>query len=64
METQEERLARIEQKLDATFTSTEKTRKYLLTTLVVSVAVVVLPLIGMVFMLPSLLSSLGTAYGV
>lgn len=64
METNEERLARIEAKLDATFASAEKTRKYLLTTLIVSVAVIVLPLIAMVFVLPSFVSTLGSAYGI
>lgn len=63
METIEDRLNRIEEKLDATFVAAEKSRKYLLTTLIVSIAVIVLPLIAMAFMLPSLMGTLGSAYG-
>lgn len=44
-------------KIEATYQSTEKTRKYLLWTLIISVAVFVLPLIGIVFVAPSFLSS-------
>lgn len=45
-----------ERKLDAIYRSTEKTRIYLLWTLIISIAVIVLPLIGLVVAIPSFLS--------
>lgn len=53
----EERLAQLEAKIDAMYRSVEKTRQYLLWTLVVTIAVVVLPAIGLVFAIPSFLST-------
>lgn len=53
----EARLAALEQKLDAVFVSSEKTRKYFLWTMIVSVALFVLPLIGVALIIPSFLSS-------
>lgn len=53
----EERLADIEKKIDAIYETTEKTRKYLFWTLVVTVAVIVLPAIGLIFAVPSFLST-------
>lgn len=40
-------------KLDAIFVSTEKTRKYLLTVIWVSIAMVALPAIGLLFAIPT-----------
>ncbi|MDO8620492.1 MAG: hypothetical protein Q7R64_04050 [bacterium] len=57
-----QKLATLEQKVDAIYVSTEKTRKYFLAVLIVSVVAFVLPLIGLVFAVPSFLdtySSLG-----
>ena len=53
----EERIAALEQKVDAIYESVEKTRKYLFWTLVVTVAVIVLPAVGLVFAIPSFLST-------
>ncbi len=53
-----------EKKLDAIFKSTEKTRKYFLWVLIISVAVIVLPLIGMVFMIPRIISLYTGALGI
>lgn len=53
----EERLAAIEKKIDAIYETTEKTRKYLFWTLAITVAVVVLPAIGLVFAVPSFIST-------
>lgn len=53
----EERLAKMEQKIDAIYASVEKARKYLFWTLVITVAVVVLPAIGLVFAVPSFIST-------
>ena len=61
------RIDALEHKLDAVYTSVEKTRKYFLWLLIISVAVIVLPMIGLMFVLPSFLSyygSLGTLGGV
>ena len=53
----EDRIAALEKKIDAMYVSVEKTRSYLLWTLVITVAVVVLPAIGLMFALPSFISS-------
>ncbi len=47
-----------DRKLSAILESSEKMRKYFLWTLIISVAVIILPLIGMVFVLPSFFDSL------
>jgi len=47
-----------DKKLGAILESSEKMRKYFLWTLIISVAVIVLPLIGLVFVLPSFFNSL------
>lgn len=62
MNPQEEQLARLEQKIDAIYTSTEKSRKYLLTMLIASVLMVILPLILAALALPILMSTLGGIY--
>lgn len=46
-------LARLEAKIDAIFVSAEKTRKYFLAVLIVTLIAFVLPLIGLLFALPS-----------
>ena len=48
----------LEKKIDAVFRSVEKTRKYFIWTLIITVAMVVLPLIGLVFAIPAYLSTL------
>jgi len=52
------RLDEQDKKLDAIFQSGEKMRKYFFWTLIISLAVIVLPLIGLVFVLPSFFNSL------
>ena len=46
-----------DRKLDAVYRSTEKTRKYIWTFVVISVIALVLPLIGMVFAIPAFLNT-------
>lgn len=46
------------QKLDAIYSSVEKTRKYFLWTMIISIVVFVLPLIGIVFLLPTVIGGL------
>jgi len=45
-----------DKKLDKIYRSVEKTRKYFLWTLLISVAFVVLPLLGLIIMIPQILS--------
>lgn len=54
----DERLARLEAKVDAIFVSAEKTRRYFKATLIVTVLVIVLPAVGLVFAIPMLLSAI------
>ena len=52
-----ERLKAQEAKIEAIYESVEKTRKYFLVVMWVTVVLVVLPAIGLVFALPAFLSS-------
>ena len=52
-----QRLSAIETKVDAIYQSTEKTRKYFLWTLIVTAILVVLPAIGLIFAIPSFIST-------
>jgi hypothetical protein len=61
----EEILKKIEEqqtKIDAIYVSVEKLRKYFLWTLIVTVATVLVPLIAVVIILPSLLSTVSSLY--
>jgi hypothetical protein len=51
------RLAAIEQKLDQTYVSAEKSRKYLMWTAIVSVVVFVIPLLASLFVIPWFVST-------
>ncbi|TSC60333.1 MAG: Uncharacterized protein LiPW15_211 [Parcubacteria group bacterium LiPW_15] len=52
------RLEELEKKVGAVFVSVEKIRKYFFWTLIVTAIVIVLPLIGLVFVIPQFLSTL------
>lgn len=52
-----------DEKLERIYQSVEKTRQYFLWTLIGSVVMFILPLIGLVFAVPFFLSTLSTAYG-
>lgn len=55
----------LEKKIDAIYISVEKTRKYFLWTMIITVALVVLPLIGLVFAIPAFIASYsGMATGI
>ncbi len=54
------KLEELEKKLDAVYVSAEKTRKYFLGVIVVSVIAFVLPLIGLLFAIPTMMSTLNT----
>ena len=45
------------QKIDAIYVSVEKTRKYIFWAFVITVAAIVLPMIGLVFAIPAFLNT-------
>ena len=53
----ENKIAALEKKIDLVYESSEKTRKYLKWTGIITVAVLVLPLIGLMFAIPSFIST-------
>ncbi len=58
MEETTKKLAELEEKINKIYISVEKTRKYILWTVIISIAVVVVPGILLAFVLPSAISSL------
>jgi len=52
-----QKIEELDKKIDAIYKSVEKTRKYFLWTLIISVALFVLPLIGLMFAIPSFLQN-------
>ena len=50
-------------KLDAIYRSAEKTRKYILWTAIVSLALFILPMIGLLFAIPSYLKTISAVSG-
>ena len=54
------KLEESEKKLDAIYRSVERTRKYFLWTLIITIVLIVLPLLGLFFIIPKFLSTLGT----
>ena len=52
-----QKLAQQDEKIDKIYVSVEKTRKYFLWTGIITILVIVLPLIGLMFALPSFLNS-------
>ena len=58
------RIEALEKKIDAIYVSVEKTRKYIywtvVGTIVAAVVLVLLPLIGLMFAIPSLLSTISS----
>lgn len=57
------RLQAQDELLQNIYLSTEKTRKYFLWTFYVTLAFFVLPLLALMFVVPTFLSTMGTAYG-
>ena len=51
------KIAELEKKIDEIYISVEKTRKYFFWTMVITLIVFVLPLIGLLFVIPSFLSN-------
>lgn len=55
------KLAEQDAKLDKIYKSSEQMRKYFLWTLIISVALIVIPLIGLIFVIPQYLNTLTSA---
>jgi len=53
----EQKLAELEGKINAIYVSVEKTRKYFFWTIIITVGAVVLPLIGLSFVIPSFINT-------
>ena len=51
-----QKLQELEGKLDKVYESTERTKKYILSMLIISILFIVLPLIGFVFVIPQFLN--------
>ncbi len=50
-------IADMQVKIDAIYKSVEKTRKYFLWTMIITIVLFVLPLIGLIFIIPSFIST-------
>ncbi|MBX4198347.1 hypothetical protein KW782_03375 [Candidatus Parcubacteria bacterium] len=57
---QNNELAELRQKIDLIYASVEKTRKYFFWTMIITIALFVLPLIGLVFVIPSFINTYTT----
>ncbi len=51
------KISALETKIDAIYASVEKTRKYILWTMIITIVVLVLPLIGLMFAVPAFIAS-------
>lgn len=56
-----ERLEKLEAKIDAIFVSVEQTRNYFKWTMIITLIMFVIPLIGLIIVIPSLMGSYGAA---
>ena len=57
-----DRLSALEKKIDMMSISVEKIRKYFLYSLIATIVFFVLPLLGLVFAVPMLMSTIGSMY--
>jgi len=53
------KLEELEHKIDTVYKSAEKTRKYFMWTLILSIVFLVLPFIALLFVIPQFLSTIG-----
>ena len=60
MEPNTQRLDMLEAKIDAIYVSVEKTRKYFLVVMWVTLAMVVLPAVGLIFVIPQFINTYTT----
>ena len=61
-ETNEAQFARLEEKIDAVYASVEKSRKYLLTMVIVTLVTILLPILIAAIALPMVMSTIGGMY--
>lgn len=54
----QQQINEIEQKVSAIYISVEKTRKYMLITVWITVVIIVLPLLGLLFAIPALIKTM------
>ena len=59
-----EKLKEQDEKLDAIYQSVEKTRRYFLWTLVITIIMIVLPLIGLIIVIPHFLDIYTSGFGI
>ena len=52
-----QKMVEIEKKIDAIYVSVEKTRKYFLWSMILTIVFLVLPLVALVFVIPMFMSS-------
>ena len=57
MENMEKKLLELEAKIDKIYESVEKTRKYFLWTTIITLILIIVPIIGLFFVIPNFLSS-------
>jgi len=57
MENNDKKIIKLEEKINKIYISVEKTRKYFLWTGIITIAVIVLPLIALMFVLPSFMTN-------
>ena len=53
----QKKLEEQDQKLEAIYRSVEKMRKYFLWTMIITIALIVLPMIGLAFVIPSFMAN-------
>ena len=58
-----QKLEEQEKKINAIYKSVESARKIFLATLIITIVTFVLPLVGLIFVIPWAISVLGDAYG-
>ncbi len=56
------KIAEQDTKLDAIYKSVERTRKYFLWVIIITVAVTLIPAIGLIFVVPKVISTYTTAF--
>lgn len=57
----QKQIEELSRKIDEIYVSVEKTRKYFLWTMIITLAVIILPLIVLAFVIPSFISSYTSA---
>ena len=55
------KIEELEKKIEAVYQSSEKTRKYFLWTLIITAIVIILPLVGLLIVIPQFLNTYSSA---